>query len=87
MSACINPMKSKGQVMTQTNNTKKEAQKKAVKPIQMTLDMSDKETALLHEQLKYLKLPCITENYELTAIKAAHETWSHVHYLNQIVEM
>ena len=73
--------------MTQTNKTKKEPQIKTVKPIQMTLDMSDKETALLHEQLKYLKLPCITENYELTAIKAAHETWSHVHYLTQLVEL
>ena len=73
--------------MTQSNKTKKEPQTKTVKSIQMTLDMSDKETALLQEQLKYLKLPGITENYELTAIKAAHETWSHVHYLTQLVEL
>lgn len=73
--------------MTQSSNTPKAAQKKTVNPIPVTRDSDDKETALLHEQLRYLKLPGITEHYEVTAIKAAQETWSHVHYLSQLIEL
>lgn len=73
--------------MTQRNNTQKEQTAKKTKAVQMPLAIGDKKTALLHEQLKYLKLPGITEHYEITAIKAAHETWSHVHYLTQLVEL
>lgn len=73
--------------MTQISDQSKKSPSKTVQPVQMTLDMNDKETALLHERLKYLKLSGITENYEATALKAAHETWSHVHYLTQLVEL
>jgi len=73
--------------MSQRNNTQKEQIVKKTKAVQMPLAIGDKKTALFHEQLKYLKLPGITEHYEITAIKAAHETWSHVHYLTQLVEL
>ena len=73
--------------MTQTNKTQKEHTVKKIKAVQLPLNISDKDTALLHEHLKYLKLPGITENYEVTALKATHESWSHVQYLTQLVAL
>lgn len=60
--------------------------KKKNEAIQMTLDMpDDKQVEVLLEQLKYLKLPGITEHYETTALKANKESWSHVNYLTQLI--
>jgi len=70
--------------MTQKNN----GQQNNIDAIQMPLPLSgDKETALLIEQLKYLKLPGIAEYYELTALKANKDNWSHVSYLAQLIEL
>ncbi|MBI4849904.1 MAG: ATP-binding protein [Nitrospirae bacterium] len=40
----------------------------------------------LDPQLQYLKLPFIAENYKDLAKQAAQKTWSHVHYLAQLIE-
>ena len=73
--------------MTQISNTQKENIAKKTQAVQLPLALADKETTLLHEQLQYLKLPGMTENYEASALKATHENWSHVHYLAQLVAL
>jgi len=47
---------------------------------------ANRETAQLVEQLTYLKLSGVLEQYEATADKAGKESWSHVMYLMQLVE-
>ena len=70
-------------ILKQNNQTKKKSE-----AIQMTLDMpTDKEVERLLEQLKYLKLPGIAEHYEETALKANKDSWSHVNYLTQLIEL
>jgi len=43
-------------------------------------------SAELTEQLVYLKLPWVRENYEELASEAAQKTWSHVEFLAHLVE-
>ncbi len=75
--------------MTQSSNsTQKNQTKKKSEVIQMTLELpSDKEVEKLLEQLKYLNLPGIAEHYEETALKANKDSWSHVNYLTQLIEL
>ena len=75
--------------MTQPSSSKQSSQaKKKNEAIQMTLELpSDKEVEKLLEQLKYLKLPGIAEHYEETALKANKDSWSHVNYLTQLIEL
>ena len=40
----------------------------------------------LEPQLHYLKLPFIADHYQDLAKQAAQKTWSHVHYLAQLIE-
>jgi DNA replication protein DnaC len=42
--------------------------------------------AELDEQLSYLKLPSIRENYELLAKQAAQKQWTHVQYLSELIQ-
>ncbi len=75
--------------MTQPSSSKQSHQtKKKSEAVQMTLTLpSDKEVEILLEQLKYLKLPGIAEHYEETALKANKDSWSHVNYLTQLIEL
>ena len=40
----------------------------------------------LTEQLSYLKLPYILENYESTATTAARKQWTHIQYLSEMMK-
>lgn len=75
--------------MTQASKTSLNPQtKKKNETAQMTLKWpGDKEVEVLLGQLKYLKLPGITDSYEATALKANKESWSHVHYLTQLIDL
>ena len=75
--------------MTQPSSSKQSSQtKKKNEAIQMTLELPiDKEVEKLLEQLKYLKLPGIAEHYEETALKANKDSWTHVNYLTQLIEL
>ena len=42
--------------------------------------------AELDEQLGYLKLPSIRENYEPLAKQAAQKQWTHVQYLSELIQ-
>lgn len=44
------------------------------------------EQNTLEPQLHYLKLPFIADHYQDLAKQAAQKTWSHVHYLAQLIE-
>ena len=48
---------------------------------------TDKELALLLEQLAYLKLSSVIEHYASLAIEASQNHWSHVKYLAQLVAL
>jgi len=47
--------------------------------------MNNKIQNLLDQNLKYLKLHFISEHYETMANNAARENWSHVHYLEPLI--
>jgi len=49
--------------------------------------VSEQLIPTLTEQLRYLKLPGIIENYEAIVAKATEAQWSHVHFLAQLIEL
>lgn len=47
----------------------------------------DQSIRLLMEQLAYLKMPTIAEQFEVIAKKASAEKWGYIHYLSVLVEL
>lgn len=48
---------------------------------------ADNEMARLIGQLAYLKLPCVAEQFEVTAKQATEEQWTYAAYLSRLIEM
>ena len=43
-------------------------------------------TPLLHQQLDYLKLPFLKDQYADLAQQAAEQSWTHVDYLTRLID-
>jgi DNA replication protein DnaC len=48
--------------------------------------MKTTDTARLHEQLHYLKLPWVKENLEALSAKATHGKWTYIDFLSALIE-